>query len=126
MLWLFPLGRWPPAAHTPPGHPPALPLGGLTFSPPGPQKAPPAGIVVGVIAQRGYAVTPLMGGIGHVEVLVSNSGRVLFARTLRPSGVPEADYDFVQEMRRQQFQPARLDGEPIAGVYRTGGESPRP
>ena len=121
-----PAELWAIRVHIAAGDTPALTLERSIYCPPVPPKSAPAGIVVGVIAQRGYAVTPLMGGIGHVEVLVSNSGRVLLARTLRPSGVPEADYDFVQEMRRQQFQPARLDGEPIAGVYRTGGESPRP
>lgn len=108
------------------GDAPALTLERSIYCPPVPPPSAPAGIVVGVIGQRGHAVTPIVGGIGQVEVLVSNSGRVLFARTLRPSGMPEADYDFLREMQRQQFQPARLDGEPIVGIYRTGGESPRP
>jgi hypothetical protein len=62
----------------------------------------------------------------HAEVLVAANGRVIRVRILEPSGSPRTDYEVSRDLRRQHFQPARLDGEPIEGLYRTGENSPRP
>ena len=62
----------------------------------------------------------------HAEALVAANGRVIRVRILEPSGSPKTDYDVARDLRRQHFQPARLDGEPIEALYRTGENSPRP
>jgi len=62
----------------------------------------------------------------HAEVLVAANGRVIRVRILEPSGSPRTDYEVSRDLRRQHFQPARLDGEPIEALYRTGENSPRP
>src|SRR5256885_10023967 len=50
-------------------------------------------------------------------------GRVVRARVLQSSGNTEVDADIVGDMKRHKFAPAKLDGQPIEAVFRSGGES---
>jgi hypothetical protein len=61
-----------------------------------------------------------------VEALISVDGRVVMARVVRSSGRAYDDASAIRNMRRRKFEPAKLDGAPIQGVYRPHGESPRP
>jgi TonB family protein len=61
-----------------------------------------------------------------VEALVSADGRIVTARVLQPSGNSATDARAVTQLKQRKFQPAKLDGQPIQGVYRSNGQSPRP
>ncbi|HEY7192543.1 MAG TPA: hypothetical protein VH439_02300 [Gemmatimonadales bacterium] len=61
-----------------------------------------------------------------VEALISAEGRVVLARVVRSSGNADQDARIVSEVKRWKFQSAKLDDQPIQGVYRSAGESPRP
>lgn len=61
-----------------------------------------------------------------IEALISVDGRVVVARLLRSTGNPRTDASTVHDVQRQTFEPAKLDGQPIEALYRSGGESPRP
>jgi len=62
----------------------------------------------------------------QVEAVIAPDGRVVEAHVLRSSGHLDKDKQSVKDIQRQKFEPARLDGQRIQGVYRSGGESPRP
>ena len=61
-----------------------------------------------------------------VEALISVDGRVVVGRVVQASGSPDRDARMVQALKRLKFEPAKLDGQPIQAVFRSGGESPRP
>jgi len=61
-----------------------------------------------------------------VEALIRPDGHVLVARVVRSTGDATKDGRIVSDVKRWKFESARLDGQPIQGVYRSGGESPRP
>ena len=111
------------------GDAPALALEHSTYCPPVPRypvSNRPAIIATrNVPRQQPIALTP-RGIVVHAEALVAADGRVIRARVTQSSGSAKADYQVVRELQRQHFQPARLDGEPIEALYRTGEESPRP
>ena len=110
------------------GNAPALTLEHSTYCPPVPRY--PVGdraILVPTQSTPGDRIgRGLRAIVVHAEVLVAASGRVIRVRILEPSGSAKTDYDVARDLRRQHFQPARLDGEPIEAVYRTGESSPRP
>jgi hypothetical protein len=109
------------------GDAPALTLERSQYCPPVPvSKDVPAGVVAGVIAQPRHAVTPLMGTVARPEALIGVDGRVLIARLIQSSGVPQVDYEFIRDLQGKRFRPARLDGEPIEAIWRPEGNSPRP
>ncbi|HLZ46360.1 MAG TPA: hypothetical protein VKQ05_11845 [Gemmatimonadales bacterium] len=60
------------------------------------------------------------------EALVGLDGRVIVARLLRPTGNADVDADAARQLQQQRFKPALLDDEPVAALYRSGGQSPRP
>ena len=60
------------------------------------------------------------------EALVAVDGHVIVAHVLRPSNNGESNADVVRMIQQERFRPALLDGEPMAALFRTGGDSPRP
>ena len=78
------------------------------------------------ISRPGQAGTPLMSSGATAEALIGVDGRVIKAEVIGTTGIPQADYSFLQEIKRQQFKPARLDGEPVVAMWRSDGQSPRP
>ena len=78
------------------------------------------------LPQSGPSTTVMQGSMIPVEALIAVDGRVIVARVTRPSGNSETDARIVHDMMRRKFGPAKLDGQPIQAVYRSGGESPRP
>jgi len=77
------------------------------------------------LPQPGPSIT-IQGTMIPVEALIAVDGRVIIARVTRPSGNSETDARIIRDMTRRKFEPAKLDGQPIQAVYRSGGESPRP
>ena len=91
--------------------------------------------VTGSVAMEGNPVpvpppapstTVMQGSMIPVEAIIAVDGRVIVARATRPTGDPETEARIVRDMMRRKFEPAKLDGQPIEAVYRSGGESPRP
>jgi hypothetical protein len=78
------------------------------------------------LPQSGPSTTVMQGSMIPVEAIIAVDGRVIVARVTRPSGDPETEARIVRDMMRRKFGPAKLDGQPIQAVYRSGGESPRP
>lgn len=78
------------------------------------------------LPQPGPAISVIHGSMIPVEALIAVDGRVIVVRVTRPSGNAETDASIVRDMMRRKFEPAKLDGQPIQAVYRSGGESPRP
>ena len=78
------------------------------------------------LPQSGPSTTVMQGSMIPVEAIIAVDGRVIVARVTRPSGNSETDARIVHDMMRRKFGPAKLDGQPIQAVYRSGGESPRP
>lgn len=72
------------------------------------------------------SVTVPPSGVIPVEALISVEGKVVVARVIKSSGSTEIDASIVHDIKRQQFEPAKLDGQPIQAVYRLGAEPPRP
>jgi TonB-like protein len=60
-----------------------------------------------------------------VEALISVEGKVVMARVVKSSGKAYDDASAIRNMQQRKFEPAKLDGAPIQGVYRPKGESPR-
>lgn len=60
------------------------------------------------------------------EALVAIDGHVLLARILRPTGSADLDADVTRQVQQMRFKPAQLDDEPVAALFRSGGQSPRP
>ncbi|HXG98184.1 MAG TPA: hypothetical protein VNJ06_13870 [Gemmatimonadales bacterium] len=109
------------------GEAPALTLERSTYCPPVPRTpvSDRAVMVTPRITPRQATAQALRWTVVQAEALVAADGRVIRARLTPPSGTT-ADYRVLSDLRRQHYQPALLDGEPIEGVYRTGGASPRP
>ena len=66
------------------------------------------------------------GSVVLVEALIAVDGHVIVGRVVQSTGNADRDASLVHDMRRVKFDPAKLDGEPIPGVFRSRGESPRP
>jgi hypothetical protein len=60
------------------------------------------------------------------EALVTVDGHVIGARILRPSGNADVDADMALRVQQLRFRPALLDDDPVAALFRSGGQSPRP
>jgi hypothetical protein len=60
------------------------------------------------------------------EALIAVDGHVLVAHVLRSSNSGESNADVVRMIQQERFRPALLDGEPMAALFRSAGESPRP
>lgn len=116
------------------GDAPALTLERSKYCPPVPlgvnRRATITGTVVGSGSPPSMAPPPPVTLSERdpvsIEALISLEGRMLVARVLRTSGNAATDDRFVRDLQKQRFVPAKLDGQPIQGVYRTRGESPRP
>jgi len=121
------------------GDAPALTIERSKYCPPVPHSGGARGEITGSVAsvnvegmpnpmpiESGSRIAQVSGNFTHLEVLVAIDGKVLMSRLLRPSGNAQLDAEAVNSMKREKFEPARLDGQPIQGVYRSGGESPRP
>ncbi len=78
------------------------------------------------LPQPGPSIVVIQGSMIPVEALIAVDGRVIVVRVTRPSGNEETDASIVRDIKRRKFEPAKLDGQPIQAVYRSGGESPRP
>ncbi len=91
-------------------------------------------VIVGTVAQAGLptpmppdlALSEVAADTLPVEALISADGRIVIARVLRSSGKSATDARAVTQLKQRKFEPAKLDGQPVQGVYRSHGESPRP
>jgi len=99
------------------------PVGGMGTPPMAPPSnpspiEPTAGGVPGAPAAAGTVVL--------VEALIAADGRVIVGRVVQSTGNADRDASIVHDLRRVKFEPAKLDGQPIQGIFRSRGESPRP
>jgi len=78
------------------------------------------------IEPSGSGVTADPGSVVLVEALIAVDGHVVVGRVLQSTGNADRDASMVHDMRRLKFEPAKLDGQPIQGLFRSRGESPRP
>jgi len=91
-------------------------------------------VIVGTVGQFGLptpmppdlALSEVAADTLPVEALISADGRIVIARVLRSSGNSATDARAVTQLKQRKFKPAKLDGQPVQGVYRSRGESPRP
>jgi hypothetical protein len=78
------------------------------------------------IEPLGSGVTADPGSVVLVEALIAVDGHMVVGRVVQSTGNADRDASMVHDMRRLKFEPAKLDGQPIQGVFRSRGESPRP
>ncbi len=106
--------------------PPVSPEGDVPFATRVRMSIP---VVVGTnpspIETPGSGVTA-EGRIVLVEALISVDGRVIVGHVVESTGNSDWDAGMECNMRSLKFEPAKLDGEPIQGVFRSRGQSPRP
>lgn len=115
------------------GDTPALTLERSQYCPPRPLSgdgriasitadAPPAGHT---LLRTGNNITA-KGGDVQYEALVAADGHVMVARVLNSSNNAESNADVERRVQQMRFRPAQLDDEPVAALFRSGGQSPRP
>lgn len=78
------------------------------------------------IEPAGSGVTADPGSVVLVEALISADGHVIVGHVVESTGNPDWDAKMTRDLRNLKFEPAKLDGQPIQGVFRSRGESPRP
>lgn len=114
------------------GDAPALTLARSTYCPPVTHSGRSVEIVGSISSVMvGSNPTPLAqqdmsAPVIPVEALIAVDGAVVQARVLKTTGNTSRDAQIVRDLKRQGFDPAKLDGQPIQAIYRQGAESPRP
>ena len=109
------------------GDAPSLMLERSQYCPPEPlSKRIPTMAIAGSITTRGQAATPIMSSGAKAEALIGADGNIIRVQVIGTTGSPQADYSFRMEIQRHRFKPAQLDGEAVAGMWRSDGLSPRP
>jgi hypothetical protein len=126
---------WGLRVHVTAGATPAVTVSRATYCPPEltPASGPPVRMLPELREERVTSSTanlPRVTGPRPVptifEIEVSALGQVSKVRLVRSSGHPTFDSTAAQELERQTYAPALLDGIPVPAVYRTDRKSPRP
>jgi hypothetical protein len=118
---------WAVRVHVAGGATPVLTVARSTYCPPSPESRGTDNLpmIASVQIQPGDRMPANGRARMSVEVTVTKDGVVSRVRLVEASGIRDVDDQFVHDFETRRFQPALLDGVPIAGVFRSDGFSPR-